>query len=127
MTAKAAQTHPATSSSPTRLRASDRIRRVLETGVHARGRTVVLHAAVRRHDPSGPVARAVVASRRVGTAVARNRAKRLMREAARTVQWTTGHDLVVIARPGIRSATMDEVARDLHGCASVLGIIEVVG
>ena len=45
----------------------------------------------------------VTASRRVGGAVARNRAKRLLREAARRLypQFATGWDVMLIARTGI--------------------------
>ena len=47
---------------------------------------------------------AVVASRKVGGAVARNRAKRMLREAWRmiTVEQTTAVDVVLVAREGIR-------------------------
>jgi ribonuclease P protein component len=45
-----------------------------------------------------------------GTAVARNRAKRLLREAMRPLlpSLTSGWDLVLIARPALVSATLEE-------------------
>lgn len=45
----------------------------------------------------------VTASRRIGSAVARNRAKRLMREAARHLypQLESGWDIMLVARAGI--------------------------
>ena len=49
----------------------------------------------------------VAAGRTVGTAVHRNRAKRLLREALRALipNLASGHDLILIARPGLISAT----------------------
>ncbi len=60
---------------------------------------------------SGEVA--VVASRRVGGAVQRNRARRILREAWREVAPTAGdgNDVVIVAREAIRGAkTQDLVA-----------------
>ena len=56
---------------------------------------------------------AVVASRRVGGAVQRNRARRILREAWREVAPTAGdgNDVVIVAREAIRGAkTQDLVA-----------------
>jgi ribonuclease P protein component len=56
---------------------------------------------------------AVVASRRVGGAVERNRARRILREAWRQVsaQVSEGFDVVLVAREAIRGAkTQDLVA-----------------
>ena len=52
-----------------------------------------------------------LASRRVGTAVARNRAKRLLREAVRRhlAEIPPGWDLLLIARRQAATATFDEV------------------
>jgi ribonuclease P protein component len=51
----------------------------------------------------------------VGTAVTRNRAKRLLREAIRTLipNIASGFDLVLIARPGLVSATLEETRQAL--------------
>ena len=52
----------------------------------------------------------VAAGRTVGTAVHRNRAKRLLREAMRTLipEIASNLDLVLIARPALVSATLED-------------------
>ena len=53
----------------------------------------------------------VTATRALGTAVKRNRAKRLVREAIRTLlpSIATGWDILLIARPRLASCNMFEV------------------
>ncbi|NTU56618.1 MAG: ribonuclease P protein component [Anaerolineales bacterium] len=57
----------------------------------------------------------VAAGRTVGTAVPRNRAKRLLREAMRTLvpNIASGLDLILIARPGLVSASLEETRQVL--------------
>ena len=55
----------------------------------------------------------VAAGRMVGTAVKRNRAKRLMREAMRPLlsSLTSGWDLILIARPSLSSSTLADTSQ----------------
>jgi ribonuclease P protein component len=57
----------------------------------------------------------VAAGRTVGTAVIRNRAKRLLREAIRPLipNVASGLDLILIARPGLVSAPLEETRQAL--------------
>jgi ribonuclease P protein component len=58
---------------------------------------------------------AVVATRRVGGAVGRNRAKRILREAWRQVspQVTADFDAVLVAREAIRGATTQDLVSEM--------------
>jgi ribonuclease P protein component len=57
----------------------------------------------------------VAAGRTVGTAVTRNRTKRLLREAMRVLipNIASGLDLILIARPGLSSASLEETRKAL--------------
>ena len=57
----------------------------------------------------------VAAGRTVGTAVHRNRAKRLLREAMRTLlpNIASNLDLILIARPGLVTATLEDTRKAL--------------
>jgi ribonuclease P protein component len=55
-------------------------------------------------------------TRRIGNAVARNRARRRLRAAVRAIlpgPATPGHDYVIVARPAILTCPFDLVLRDL--------------
>lgn len=101
-----------------RLRRSGDVRRVFDEGESWAHPLLVL--IVRRN--SGDTSRVgVTASRKVGGAVERNRAKRLLREAARHLYpeyEDQGWDIMLVARPGLVGACTSQVERAL---ASLLG------
>ena len=102
-----------------RLTRSEDFKRVRRDGKSYAHPLVVL--IVQTHDKrSSPVGQprvkvCVAAGRTVGTAVYRNRAKRLLREAMRSLipNITSGLDLILIARPGLVSASLDETRQAL--------------
>lgn len=110
-----------TAAPPQRLRASADVVATLRSRRERVGRHLVLHA--RETDADHPVRVAVVASRRVGGAVARNRAKRLLREAARHVSWRDGFDLVLVARASCAGSSFQVVRDELRHLGEELGVI----
>ena len=75
--------------------------------------------------PGEPGARpAFVAGRRIGGAVVRNRARRVLREAWRGLAPLVPADIhvVVVARGGILGAQTKELHAEMHGLLSTLGL-----
>jgi ribonuclease P protein component len=85
------------------------VRRVFDQARPRHGSRVVLFLV------SGSGLWAVVAARRVGGAVERNRAKRILREAWRQVspQVTSDFDVVLVAREAIRGATTQDLVSEM--------------
>jgi ribonuclease P protein component len=102
-----------------RLTRSEDFKRVRRSGKSYAHPLVVL--IVQTHDQrSNPVDQprlkiGVAAGRTVGTAVHRNRAKRLLREAMRALlpNISSNLDLILIARPGLVTATLEETRHAL--------------
>jgi len=94
-----------------RLRRDSDIAAVFTSRRRRGGRYLVVH--VGDAPCSQPARVAVVASRRVGSAVQRNRAKRLLREAARTVPMRAGRDVVLVARGSILDVGLAQVRAEL--------------
>jgi ribonuclease P protein component len=103
-----------------RLRDGRDVAAVLRSRGQRAGRLVVVHA--RRRDDQGPCRVAVVASRRIGNAVSRNRAKRLLREGARQVGWAHGLDVVLVARAAAASSTSPAVAAEVEELAAAMSL-----
>jgi ribonuclease P protein component len=87
-----------------RLQRSDEVRAVLRRGRRRVCDVAVVHVLLR--GDAGPGRLTVVASKRVGGAVARNRAKRVLREAARVVGVAQGVDVALVARVGADAVGM---------------------
>ena len=97
-----------------RLTRSEDFKRVRRSGKSYAHPLVVLIAQM--HDqPRTHTRVGVAAGRTVGTSVDRNRAKRLLREAMRSILPGTASnvDLLLIARPALVSATLEETRQAL--------------
>lgn len=87
---------------------------------------------VRRHDErqrpapgEPPIRLGLTASRKVGNAVVRNRARRRLREAARqilTAHAAPGHDFVLVARAATAERPWTELLGDLIAALKRLGL-----
>ncbi|NJC98949.1 MAG: ribonuclease P protein component [Anaerolineales bacterium] len=93
-----------------RLTRSEDFKRVRRSGKSYAHPLVVLIALKSEKSDQPRVRVGVAAGRTVGTAVTRNRTKRLLREAMRTLilDIASGFDLILIARPGLASASLEE-------------------
>ncbi|MEX2504554.1 MAG: ribonuclease P protein component [Egicoccus sp.] len=105
-----------------RLREGRDIAAVLRGRRQRAGRLAVVH--VRTERTVGPPRIAVVASRRVGTAVSRNRCKRLLREAARGLPWQHGVDVVLVARADLAASQLAPVRDELTELARSLNVLD---
>lgn len=93
-------------------------RSVMERGRRAAGPHVVLFAG------QGLGSLAVISSRKVGNAVARNRARRIMRAAWQQLDQESlePHDIVLLARAAIAGASSTTLVPELRGLARKAGI-----
>jgi ribonuclease P protein component len=107
--------------SPRKLRSASEVQRILRTGSATRSRRVVVFLA----RGSGSPRAAWVAGRKIGGAVARNRARRLLREAWKALapRVDEGWHAVLVARReivGARAPEIIEEVGELLGRAGVL-------
>lgn len=86
-----------------RLSRSRDFENVYRRGTSASTRHLVLHWFPREEDPDGPGRLGLAVPRSVGSAVVRNRLKRLLRETWRGLldDVPRGQDYVLVARPGL--------------------------
>ncbi|MCS7282835.1 MAG: ribonuclease P protein component [Anaerolineae bacterium] len=105
-----------------RLRRSKDVERVRKEGQAWHHPLLVLLAAP---NAEGRTRIGVLAGRRVGKAVARNRARRLLREAARRLypHLAPGWDLLLIARPPIVEVKEPQVEEALGQLAREAGLL----
>jgi ribonuclease P protein component len=103
-----------------RIRRRSEYQRVFDAGRRAHGRYMTIIAA----PAEGPLTRlGIVASKKIGGAVARNRAKRLIRQVFRTETGpASASDLVVIAKVAAVSVGAPEVASDFRATLRRLGL-----
>ncbi len=105
-----------------RIKSEADVQRVWQQGGTWTHPLVILRA---RPTDLGQSRMAFVVSKKIGTAVRRNRAKRLMREAARPLYPALGgsHDIVLIARPPLSQARMEQVAVAIQQLFNRAGLI----
>jgi ribonuclease P protein component len=104
-----------------RLRSRGDFSEVMRNGRRARHR--VLHlVALHTGAPSTRVGLSV--GRQVGGAVVRNRLKRRLRMIVHGLNWRPGFDVVVLARPGAESETLEEISSVLATSAEKLRLLD---
>jgi ribonuclease P protein component len=98
-----------------RLTRSEDFKRVRRDGKSYAHPLVVLIALESENNDQSHVRIGVAAGKAVGTAVYRNRTKRLLREAMRDLipNIASSLDLILIARPALASATLADTQRAL--------------
>jgi ribonuclease P protein component len=105
-----------------RLTRASQFHEIYRTGRKAVGRLMVMWT---RADEGADRRVGVVASRKVGGAVQRNRARRLLREAYRINRpdFHGALDVVLVARRDILKAGGEEVSRELRRLAEKTGLL----
>jgi ribonuclease P protein component len=106
-----------------RLTHSKEFREAYDQGRRWDGRCMTLWL---RAGPGASLRLGVVSSRKVGGAVQRNRARRLLREAYRRnrCRFQGDADVVLIARRAILAATWPEIVEDLLSVAGRAGLMK---
>jgi ribonuclease P protein component len=95
-----------------RLRRSSDVRAAFASRTMVGAALLVVHA--RRRRDGGPPRATVVAGKKVGNAVARNRVKRRLRTAVRMADLPAGCDVVVVGRPAAATAPFADLRRELE-------------
>lgn len=108
---------PARATAPLVLRSAGDIRAVLAAREVVRRGAVTVHLR-RDQDPSRPGRVAVVAGKRIGGAVLRNRAKRRLRAAVRAEGVPDGVDLILTAGPATPTTPFERLRADLRAATA---------
>lgn len=116
------QKSPATIHRRRRVRKRAEFERIQREGERVNTRRFVLILS-RQLEGARPSRLGVTASRKVGNAVVRNRAKRVVREAFRATSdlFGNGIDLVVIVRAPLGDTRLGEVVDEWRAAAHVIG------
>ncbi len=95
---------------------------VYRRGQSVSSRYLVLHSFPREEDPEGAPRLGLAVPRAVGSAVVRNRVKRLLREAWKSLLESVppGRDFVLAARPGLAETAESRGLEWLEGEVSEL-------
>ena len=107
-----------------RFRAGSHIRRrpefqqVYETGARLHGRLMTVFVLPRSDSRTRL---GIAATRKLGGAVVRNRAKRLVREVFRQHKNPPGLDIVVVPRPALLNAAIGAIESDYASCVDRRG------
>jgi len=94
-----------------RIRRRAEFQRVYDTGARAHGRFMTVFAMA---NGSGSPRLGVAATRKIGSSVDRNRAKRLAREIFRRHKMAAGLDIVVVPRREMLDAPFANLEADYH-------------
>jgi len=109
------------------LRRKSDIRRALQEGRRFHSPQAVLHARPRREEDRGTagIRLTVVAGRRFGNAVLRNRARRIIHEASRALlrDGAGAWDLLVVARPSALEQSYDSRVTTLRALLQQAGVL----
>lgn len=109
---------------PERLKKRQDFSKVMKTGRRARHR--LLHLV--DLETGAPATRVGFSVRKqIGGAVVRNHVKRRLRTIVRELPWRAGHDVVILANPGIEQASFGEIQAALCENARRLRLLETVG
>lgn len=96
-----------------RLRKNEHFQAVFQRGTSAANKQFVLYSA--RQEGQAAFRAGISVSKKIGNAVIRNRVKRLIREAVARLEDVIpkGVDLVIIARPGVESMSLETIEQSL--------------
>jgi len=96
-----------------RLRKNEHFQAVFQRGTSAANKQFVLYSA--RQEGQAAFRAGISVSKKIGNAVIRNRVKRLIREAVARLEYAIpkGVDLVIIARPGVESMSLENIEQSL--------------